>query len=90
MVNKLLLYLKIITPYKKIFSGKINSLTVNTSRGEMQVLPMHEAIMELLHEGALVIIDQENLVKKFMLKSGILKVNNNKCTILTDNITMLE
>lgn len=93
------MYLEIISPEAKLFSGPVTSVTVPGVDGEFQMLNHHAAIISILTKGDIKIAaDSFNFPKeaegKFFLandkkyhlsiESGTLEMNDNKINILVE------
>ena len=91
------MYLEIVSPEAKLFSGEIESLTVPGVYGSFQVLNNHAPIVSTLTAGKVKIEgnitiekDQESLFKLegsttyFEIKSGVLEMKDNNVILLTD------
>ena len=93
------MYLEIISPEAKLFSGPVTSVTVPGIDGEFQMLNHHAAIISILAKGDIEIAaDSFTFPKeaegKFFLgddkkyhlpiESGTLEMNDNKINILVE------
>jgi len=93
------MYLEIISPEAKLFSGNVTSVTVPGVDGEFQMLSHHAAIISILTKGNIKIAaDSFEFTKeaegKFFraddqkyhlaITSGTLEMNDNKINILVD------
>lgn len=78
-------FLEILTPEKMIFRGEITSLIVPGWDGYLGVLKNHAPLLSLLDVGT-VEIKNINLIKKFKITRGYLKVFKNNATILGEKI----
>lgn len=93
------MYLEIISPEAKLFSGTVTSVTVPGVDGEFQMLNHHAAIISILTKGDIKIAaDRFEFSKeaegKFFLgddkkyhlsiESGTLEMNDNKINILVE------
>jgi F0F1-type ATP synthase epsilon subunit len=57
-----------------LFQGSASSLNCNTEAGEITVLDHHEALISVLAEGTIKIIDENKKEQFFPIKSGFLEV----------------
>ncbi|MFQ3341392.1 MAG: F-type H+-transporting ATPase subunit epsilon [Flavobacteriaceae bacterium] len=91
------MYLEIVSPEAKLFSGEIESLTVPGTSGSFQVLNNHAPIVSTLAAGQVIIQgsikledDQKNYFKQegsttyFEIQSGAIEMRDNKVILVTD------
>ncbi|KQS46372.1 MULTISPECIES: FoF1 ATP synthase subunit delta/epsilon [Flavobacterium] len=93
------MYLEIISPEAKLFSGTVTSVTVPGVDGEFQMLNHHAAIISILTKGDIKIaadsfeFSKEAEGKFFLgddkkyhlsIESGTLEMNDNKINILVE------
>lgn len=69
----------ILSPIEVIFEGKAKSIILPGEEGVFEVLPFHKRILSRLISGRLFIDEQS-----FPIKRGIVKVNQNKVTIIME------
>jgi len=77
--------LEIITPDKKIYSGEVTSVSVPGMSGRFQMLKDHAPIISTLLNGKVKIKDQEG-VKEFDVKGGVVENLKNKIVILAESV----
>ncbi len=77
------MFLEIITPDKKIFSGEVTSVAVPGSAGSFQVLNNHAPIISTLVKG-IVKVKTGNEELEFPIKSGVLEMLQNKVVVLAE------
>ena len=51
------LFLEIVTPEGRVFSGEVKSVQLPGSEGELGVLPRHAALVTLLRSGVIEIVN---------------------------------
>jgi len=78
------MYLEIITPDKKIFSGDISSVKLPGADGSFGILKNHAPLISTLKTGKIKVIDNRNETFQFDVKGGVVEVLNNKITVLAD------
>jgi len=91
------MYLEIVSPEAKLFSGEVESITVPGALGSFQVLNNHAPIVSTLINGKVKIqgnikLDDFNkliFIQKgndtfFEIQSGALEMRDNKVILLTD------
>ncbi|MGY8923198.1 MAG: F0F1 ATP synthase subunit epsilon [Flavobacteriales bacterium] len=91
------MYLEIVSPEAKLFSGEVESITVPGALGSFQVLNNHAPIVSTLINGKVkiqgniklddfnkLIFIQEGNDTFFEIQSGVLEMRDNKVILLTD------
>ena len=78
------MFLEIITPDKKVYSGEVTSVSVPGSSGRFQMLENHAPIISTLKNGIVKIKDKEG-VKEFDVKGGVVENLKNKVVILAES-----
>jgi F-type H+-transporting ATPase subunit epsilon len=69
----------VLNPKEVIFEGKARSIVVPGEEGVFEVMPFHKRILSRLLSGIILIDD-----KNFPVKRGIIKVNQDKVTIIVE------
>jgi F-type H+-transporting ATPase subunit epsilon len=82
--------LEIITLTRPLYNGRIVSVTVPTTEGEITVLPNHIALMTPLKAGEIVVRHEGGKEDYVAISGGFLVVAPKKITILVDSAEMLE
>ena len=77
------MFLEIITPDKKIFSGEVVSVQVPGTQGSFQVLDNHAPIISTLAGGKVKVKDKQGS-KSFDVKGGVIEVLKNKVVVLAE------
>ena len=77
------MFLEIITPDKKIFSGDVQSVHVPGSGGQLQVLENHAPLISNISKGEIRIKTAEG-DKSFAINSGVIEVLKNNLVILAE------
>lgn len=77
------MFLEIITPDKRIFSGDVTSVSVPGADGRFQVLNNHAPIISTLQKGQVRIKSSEG-EKTFEVKGGVIEVLKNKVVVLAE------
>ncbi|MFP4061019.1 MAG: ATP synthase F1 subunit epsilon [Bacteroidales bacterium] len=78
--------LEIITPDKKIYSGKVDLVKVPGSSGSFAILQNHAPIISTLNEGEIKVITKKNETLYFQVDSGVIEVSNNEITVLVETL----
>ena len=83
------MYLDIITPDKKVFSGEVTSVTVPGIDGQFQVLNNHAAIISSLGKGPIKfkVGNDETAIHS---EGGVVEVLKNKVIVLVERIVKTE
>jgi F-type H+-transporting ATPase subunit epsilon len=78
------MFLEIVTPEKKVFSGEIKLIQVPGSKGQFEVLRNHAPIISTLTEGQLKIISPDGEKTFFDIQGGVIEVKNNEIIVLAE------
>jgi F-type H+-transporting ATPase subunit epsilon len=78
------MFLEIITPDKKIYSGEITSVQVPGTLGLFQVLEDHAAIISTLKKGNVKVADKQG-TRTFPIQSGVIEVLKNNVIVLAES-----
>jgi F-type H+-transporting ATPase subunit epsilon len=78
------MFLEIITPDKKIFSGEVSSVTVPGSAGQFQILKNHAPIISSLAKGKVKVKSSAGQ-QIFEVNGGVVEVLKNKITVLAES-----
>ena len=81
---------QIISPDKSIFDEEIEMVIVPGKEGDIGVLSNHMPLITSLRLGNIYIYRNKKIIKKFLVNGGILEVFDNRCTLLTEDITDSE
>ncbi len=76
--------LEIITPEKKLFEGKITSITVPGSKGPFMVLLNHAPVISTLDKGQIIIVTESNITEIIDIEGGVIEVQRNNIIVLAD------
>ena len=78
------MFLEIITPEKKIFTGEVTSVQLPGTTGEFQILNNHAPIISTLKNGKVKVKDSSGL-QTFDISSGVVEVLKNKIIVLAES-----
>jgi F-type H+-transporting ATPase subunit epsilon len=78
--------LEILTPDKKVYEGEVNSVTVPGTMGSFEILNNHAPIISTLEDGKLT-VRGAGKEEVFLIKGGVVEVNNNKVMVLAEGIS---
>jgi F-type H+-transporting ATPase subunit epsilon len=74
-----MLDVSLLTPREVIFEGQANSIILPGEEGVFEIQPFHKRILSRLISGILFVDEQS-----FSIQRGIVKVNQNKVTIIIE------
>jgi F-type H+-transporting ATPase subunit epsilon len=75
----MVLDVSVLSPRKVVFKGTAKSIILPGEQGVFEVAPFHKRILSRLISGT-IFIDE----RQFSVKRGIVKVNQNKVTIIIE------
>ena len=79
------MYLEIITPDKKIYSGDVEAVKLPGAEGSFGILKGHAPIIATLKKGTVKITDIKKIVENFEINGGVVEVLNNKIIVLAES-----
>jgi F-type H+-transporting ATPase subunit epsilon len=79
------MYLEIITPEKKLFSGEVKLVKVPGSKGSFEILKNHAPIISTLEQGKIKILSPEGNETFFTIGGGVVEAKENKIIILAES-----
>jgi len=78
------MFLEIITPDKKIYSGDVEAIKLPGAEGSFGILNNHAPIIATLKKGTVKITDVKKQVENFEINGGVVEVLNNKIIVLAE------
>ena len=86
------MFLEIITPDDKVFSGQATGVLVpgSEAKGSFEVLDNHAALVSSLQEGKVRIRTQEGKEVFYFISGGVIEVLNNHVIILAESSKLDE
>jgi len=84
------LELEIISPEKKVYSGKVKSVTIPGTKGNFQVLFNHAPLISTFEIGIIKLDLSDNSPRIFTTSGGSAEILDNKVLILSDTIESIE
>ncbi len=78
------MYIEIITPDKKIFSGEVSLAQFPGTDGLFEILNNHAPIVSTLTKGKIKVIDAEKQPRYFEINSGVVEMQKNKIIVLAE------
>ena len=82
--------LQIISPEKSVFNEDIEMVIIPGKEGDIGVLSNHMPLITSLRLGNIYVYKDKKIIKRFLVNGGILEVFENKCTLLTEDISDSE
>ncbi len=79
------MFLEIITPDKKVYSGEVTSVSVPGANGRFEILKDHAPIISTLLNGKVKIKSKDG-AKSFDVKGGVVENLKNKIVILAESV----
>ena len=79
------MFLEIITPYKKVFEGEIESAIFPGAKGSFQVLNNHASLISTLIKGK-VTYKHKKKTEIIQIDGGVVEVFRNHISLLTEKI----
>ncbi len=79
------MFLEIITPDKKVYSGEVDSVKLPGADGSFGILNNHAPIIASLKKGTVRVTDSKKNVENFEINGGVVEVQNNKVIILAES-----
>ena len=82
--------LEIISPEKKVYSGKVKSVTIPGTKGNFQVLFNHAPLISTIEIGIIKLALSDDSTRVFTTSGGSAEVLDNKVLILSDTVEPIE
>lgn len=82
------MFLEIITPEKKLFSGDTEIVKLPGTSGYFEIMLNHMPIISTLKEGKIKVKESNGTVTYFDIKGGIVEVLNNNIIVLINSSGM--
>lgn len=79
------MFLEIITPDKKVYSGEVDSVKLPGAEGSFGILNNHAPIIASLKKGTIKVTDSKKQVENFEINGGVVEVQNNKVIVLAES-----
>ena len=80
------LSLQLVSPDSKYFEGVVQMVVLPGIEGDFSVLAEHAPLITYLRPGQIIILEEKNKEHIYFVGSGFVKVENNNCNVLVDNI----
>jgi F-type H+-transporting ATPase subunit epsilon len=75
-------YLEILTPESKIFSGEITLVSLPGTLGSFEIMNNHAPLISTLKAGSVKVIDTAGQTQFFPIKRGVVECLDNKVYLL--------
>ena len=79
--------LNVVSAEEELFSGRIESLQITGSEGELGIMPGHAPLLTSLKPGMALITKQDDTEEVIYLSGGMLEVQPNNVIVLADVAT---
>lgn len=80
------MFLEILTPEKKLYSGESKLIKVPGSEGSFELMNKHAPVISTLTEGAIKVITPMDSVQYFNVSGGVLEMKDNRVIILVEKL----
>jgi F-type H+-transporting ATPase subunit epsilon len=80
------MFLDIVTPEKKVFSGEIKLISLPGTDGYFEVLENHSPVISTLKDGIMKIVEKSGTKQQYHLEGGVVEVKQNKVIVLADKL----
>jgi F-type H+-transporting ATPase subunit epsilon len=78
------MFLEIVTPDRKIYSGEIHLIQLPGSLGSFEILKNHAPIISTLERGSIKVIDSEGQETRIDVQGGVVEAADNKIIVLAE------
>jgi len=79
------MFLEIITPEKKLFSGEAKLVQVPGTKGNFEILTKHAPIISTLGKGQIKVIDAADKTTFIDIVSGVIESQDDKIIVLAES-----
>ncbi len=79
------MFLEIITPDKKVFTGEVSLVQLPGSKGAFEILKNHAPIISTLTKGTIKIVLEDGSEKLFNTDGGVIENKGNKIIVLVES-----
>ncbi len=76
------MYLEILTPEARLFSGNIKLVQLPGNKGSFEILNKHAPIISSLSAGKIKVIDADGIKNEFMISEGTIQMQDNNIIVL--------
>jgi len=82
--------LDILTPERKVFSGKVYGIYLPGTEGSFEILENHAPIIASLGKGKMKILKDKHTTETYDISGGFVEMINNKASVLIEDATALD
>ncbi len=83
--------LEILTPERKVFSGKVYGIQLPGTEGSFGLLENHAPMIAALGKGKMKVLkDKNNSSETYEISGGFVEMLNNQATVLIEDATALD
>ncbi len=79
--------LEIISPQQIVLNQDVDLVIFPGVEGDFGILKNHMPFLTYLRLGLLYIYKDKKLIQSFIINGGIVEISDNKCSLLTEDIT---
>lgn len=76
------MYLEILTPESRIFSGEITLVSLPGTKGSFEIMKNHAPLISTLQKGSVKVIDAAGAISLFEIKQGAVECLDNQIHLL--------
>lgn len=76
------MYLEILTPESRIFTGEITLVSLPGTAGSFEIMNNHAALISTLEAGSVKVIDTAGQTKLYAIKRGVVECLDNQIHLL--------
>ena len=79
-----LLNVEVVSPEKRVWSGKAQMISARTLDGDIGILPDHTQLLGVLVDGTVVIQGEDGTKNEFSVRGGFISVAHNQVSLLAE------
>ncbi|MHA7112516.1 ATP synthase F1 subunit epsilon [Sunxiuqinia elliptica] len=79
------MFIEIITPSKKIYTGEISLVKLPGAKGSFEILENHAPIISTLEKGTIKVVDKDKQTHFFDVDGGVVETKSNKIIVLAES-----
>ena len=76
------MYLEILTPEEKIYSGEITLVSLPGTKGSFEIKNHHAPLISTLQSGNIKVIESSGSTQNYKIKKGVIECLDNKIHLL--------
>lgn len=78
------LHFELVSPARLVFSGRVASVTIPGTEGEMGIYPGHAPVLTTLRPGVVTVMRDGGAAERIFVKGGMAEVNPQGLTLLAE------